>query len=271
MSTLASVRNATRAMPTLLRVGMAESLAYRAEFIIWMLTATLPLVMLGLWTSVAADAPFANYGESDFVAYYLATLIVRNMTGNWAFWHISEEIRQGTLSMRLLRPIHPFAAYAATHLASVPLRSLVAVPFGTVLLLSNAGDLIATDAAVLATFVLALVGAWILSFFVLCTIGALSFFIEKSMAVFDVYMGVFAVLSGYLIPLALLPPWVRDVADWAPFRYMLSFPVELLLGQHDAASAWRHLGVQWAYVVAAVLVATTVWRAGVRRYEAYGA
>jgi ABC-2 type transport system permease protein len=162
VSAFAGLRNASRAMPTLLRVGMAQSLAYRAEFIIWMLTATLPLVMLGLWTSVAADAPFASYGQRDFVAYYLATLIVRNMTGNWAFWHISEEIRQGTLSMRLLRPIHPFVAYAATHLASVPLRSIVAVPFALILLVSSAADRLTTDASVLVVFALAIAGAWLL-------------------------------------------------------------------------------------------------------------
>ncbi|HUH02632.1 MAG TPA: ABC-2 family transporter protein, partial [Kofleriaceae bacterium] len=126
-----------------------------------------------------------------------------------------------------------------------------------------------SDARVLLV-IPALVGAWALTFFVLVTVGALAFFVEKSLAVFDVYLGVFAVLSGYLIPLALLPSWVRVVADAAPFRYMLSFPVELLLGQHDTRSALLHLGYQWAYVGAAVLLAMNVWRAGVRRYEAYG-
>ena len=43
-----------RALPTLLRIGVAETVAYRAEFLVWILTTTLPLVMLGLWTSVAA-------------------------------------------------------------------------------------------------------------------------------------------------------------------------------------------------------------------------
>jgi ABC-2 type transport system permease protein len=258
-------------MPTLLRVGMAEALAYRAEFIVWMLTSTLPLVMLGLWTSVADESPFANYQSADFVAYYLATLIVRNLTGNWVFWHISEEIRRGTLSMRLLRPIHPFYGYAATHLASVPLRGVVALPFAGILLASTAADRLTTDPALLAIFGLSLAGAWALCFLVLATIGCLAFFIDKSLAMFDVYLGVFAVLSGYLLPLALLPDWVRAVADVAPFRYMLSFPVETLLGHHDVGAALIHLGVQWLYVAGAALLAGFTWRRGVRRYEAYGA
>src|SRR5207302_5144810 len=102
-----SVSRTLRALPTLLRVGVAETVAYRAEFLVWILTMTMPLVMLGLWRSVAAEAPFAHYQSRDFVAYYLANLIVRNLTSSWAAWQMSEEIRMGTMAMRVLRPIHP--------------------------------------------------------------------------------------------------------------------------------------------------------------------
>jgi len=78
-----------RALPTLLRIGVAETVAYRAEFLVWILTTTQPLIMLGLWTSVAREAPFARYSSADFVAYFLATLIVRQLTGNWVAWQIS--------------------------------------------------------------------------------------------------------------------------------------------------------------------------------------
>ena len=33
---------------------------------------------------------------------------------------MNQEIRMGTLSLRLLRPIHPFVAYSAEHLAAIP-------------------------------------------------------------------------------------------------------------------------------------------------------
>ena len=74
---------ALRAIPTLFRIGFAETVAYRGEFLIWILTTTMPLVMLALWTSVAAEAPFRGFTSEAFVAYYLATLIVRNLVGTW--------------------------------------------------------------------------------------------------------------------------------------------------------------------------------------------
>jgi ABC-2 type transport system permease protein len=257
-------------MPTLLRIGMAESLAYRAEFVIWMLTSTLPLVMLALWTSVAAEAPFAQFESQHFVAYYLSTLVVRNLTGNWVIWQINDDIRRGTLSLKLLKPIHPFYTYAATHLASIPLRGLVALPFTVVLLLSGSGHLLIDDAARLGIFAASLVGAWALTFYLLTIIGSLAFFLEKSMSIFEIYLGVFSIFSGYLIPLSLLPDWLEQIATWLPFRYMLAFPVELLIGFHDTDQALRLLGVQWLFVGGTLIAALAVWRAGVRRFEAYG-
>lgn len=260
-----------RAVPTMFRIGVAETVAYRAEFLIWMLTTTLPLIMLGLWTSVAREAPFAAWGSRDFVAYFLAALIVRNLTGSWVVWQLGDEIRRGVLTIRLLKPVHPFAVFAIGHLAAVPLRAAIALPFAAILLASSARGLIVTSPVELGLLALALAGAWVLTFFVLLAIGSLALFIDKSMAVFDVYLGLFAVLSGYLLPLELMPGWVEAAARALPFRYMLGFPVELMIGRFaTAGDAAIELAIQWAWATAAVLGALAIWRRGIRRFEAFG-
>jgi hypothetical protein len=40
------------------------------------------------------------------------TLIVRLLSGAWVSWQVSQEIRDGALAGRLLKPMHPFFAYA---------------------------------------------------------------------------------------------------------------------------------------------------------------
>jgi ABC-2 type transport system permease protein len=266
------MRAELRAMPTMLRVGMAETIAYRAEMIVWILTTTMPLIMLSLWTSVAAEAPFREYSQTDFVAYYLAALIVRNLTSNWVAWQIGEEIRMGTLSMRLLRPVHPFASFLATHLAALPLRAIVISPVVVVLFLTDARHVIVHDPGRVALFVLSIAGAWLLTFGVFLALGSLSFFLEKSMALVEVYFGLFMLLSGYLIPLDLMPGWLADAARWLPFRYMLGTPVELLIGRMpDTTAAAEAVAAQWAWAAGMMTAGALVWRAGIRRFEAYGA
>jgi ABC-2 type transport system permease protein len=84
-------------------------------------------------------------------------------------------------------------------------------------------------------------------------------------------MGVFAVMSGYLVPLELLPRWIGAVADYLPFRYMLGFPVEVMTGMADRTSVLRGLGVQALMIAGLLGLSTLVWRAGIKRFEAYGA
>ncbi len=265
------MRRALAALPTLCRIGLTEAVAYRAEMVVWLLTTTMPLVMLGLWTSVADEAPFRAWGTRDFVAYYLVALIVRNLTSNWVAWQIAEEIRTGTVAGRLLRPIHPFAGYLGTHLGAVPLRALAVAPVAIILVASSARAVLVTDPGHLAALAAALLGAWALTFALFVALGTLAFFLDKPMGIIEVYFGVFAIFSGYLIPLPLLPGWVQALADWLPFRAMLGDPVAIAIGRvPDGAAAWALVGRQWAWAAGLMLVATLAWRRGVRRYEAFG-
>lgn len=267
------MRRGLVAYGAILRVGFAEAVAYRAEFVVWMLTTTMPLVMLALWTAVAASGePFQGFGQDDFVAYYLAALIVRTVTSSWVIWQMNQEIRMGTLSMRLLRPIHPFVAYSAEHLAAVPLRGLLALPIAVVMLVSTEGArVMPADPVRIVAMVLALAGAWLLLFLTSLVIGTLGLFIERSLAIFEVWWGLFAVTSGYLVPMALMPGWLRTASQWLPFRYMLGFPVELLIGRLSRQAALEQLGLQWGYTAVMFVLTALIWRAGLRRFEAHGA
>jgi ABC-2 type transport system permease protein len=268
-----ALRHALRAFPALLRIGLAEAVAYRAEFIVWMLSNTLPLVNLALWSTVAREAPggqFGRFGQSDFVAYFLATLIVRNLTGSWVTWEINQEIRSGTLSMRLLRPVHPFVAYAAEHLAAIPLRGLVVLPVAIVMLISVGGGHLVHDPVQILLLVPALLGAWALIFVSQLVLGTLGLFIQQSTSVFEVWLGLWAVLSGYLVPLELLPHWLIRVSAWLPFRSMLATPVEIMTGLTTRQQALVGVAEQWGWLIGFVLLARVMWRRGLRRHEAVG-
>jgi ABC-2 type transport system permease protein len=259
-----------RAFPTLLRIGVAEVVAYRAEFLVWILTTNMPLVMLALWHAVAADGPVGRFDQSQFTAYYLGVLAVRLVTSNWMAWQMSMEIRDGTLSAKLLRPIHPLYAYAAEQMAAVPMRILVVSPLVAVLIASAWGRLLHGDPRLLPVLIASLIGAWLLMFFFMVLLGALTFYVDSAMGVFELWIGVHGIFSGYLIPLEVLPGWVSKLAAVLPFRFMLAFPVEALIGLLSPAQALRQLGVQWLYVAVTGVLALRVWRAAVRRFGAFG-
>jgi len=264
-----SVRSAVKAYPQLLRTGFAGAVAYRAEFLIWMFSTNMPLVMLALWAAVARGGPVGAYTQKGFAAYYLATLLVRLLTGSWVVWEMTMEIRQGTLALRLLRPIHPLVAYSAENLAAVPLRGVIALPVVAILLWNTRAQL-GGDPLLWLMLMPAMLGAWLLTFLVMSLIGTLALWFESATSLFEAWLGISAILSGYLIPLDLFPEAVRRVAVVLPFRFLLSFPVELVLGRPSRLEALSLLAAQWGYIALALLATRALWRAGLRRYAAYG-
>jgi ABC-2 type transport system permease protein len=259
-----------RAYPTLLRVGFAGAMAYRTEMIIWMLTTTMPLVSLALWSAVAANAPIGRFGVRDFTAYFLVMLIVRQMTGSWLVWEMNTDIKTGALSQRLLKPIHPLVVYSADNLAALPLRVMLCIPIAVVVLVIKDGERFQPTAFDVVLWCTSLVGAWLINFFIMAWIGTLAFVMESSTAVFEIYLAAFMVFAGYLVPLELFPSWLREVAYVLPFRYCLAFPVELMIGLLDPRHALSQLAVQWAFAAGTAAAALVSWRAGVRRFSAFG-
>jgi ABC-2 type transport system permease protein len=269
------IRRTLRALPTLMKVGLSEAIAFRAEMIVWVLATTMPFVMLVLWTSVAKAAPIVAasgkaWGSGAFTAYFLSVFIVRQLITSWAAWEINFEVRQGTLSSRLLRPIHPILSYGAANVAAMPLRFVVAIPVLVVMAFLGATKGLPTDPRLWLIWVACMVGAWLITFFANITIGALSLFMESSIKVMDVWLASFFIFSGYLFPLELFPEWLRALSAFLPFRFQIGLPVDVMTGKHSVEAAALLLGQQWLWVLGFGTVAVTLWNTGVKRFQAFG-
>lgn len=260
-----------RALPDLMRVGVAGAVAYRAELVIWILTATLPLVMLAMWNAVALDGPVAGFDQDGLARYFVATLVIRQATSVWLVWEMNYEIRSGRLSTKLLRPLHPFWQYATSMLTVLPMRLVVLVPLVAALVWWRP-TLLAWPG--LAAVLLALAStalAWILTFLVQACFASLAFFLDKTDGLFGVWFGMWALLSGYVAPLAIFPDWARPMVELLPFRGMLAVPVELLGGFLSPAEAMTDIALQLLWVGVFAVLTGAVWRRGIARYGAYGA
>jgi ABC-2 type transport system permease protein len=181
-----------------------------------------------------------------------------------------QEIKEGTLSLRLLRPMHPVVSYSAESLAAIPMRLVVSVPIFFIAFFAVGGSGLTRDPALLGMFLWSLLGAWMLNFSVSAIVGVLGLFMESATAVWELWLGGFMLFSGYLLPLELFPPWLERFARALPFAYLQAVPVEILTGLHDRAGALRLLGYQLIYALCAMMLLLWLWRRGIRRFQAFG-
>jgi ABC-2 type transport system permease protein len=122
-----------------------------------------------------------------------------------------------------------------------------------------------------AAFVPALLLAFVLRFLIEWTLALAAFWTTRVSAVNQGYYVAALFLSGQIAPLSLLPFPVQIAAAALPFRWMISFPVELVLGRLSPMEAATGLTVQVAWLGVALLLLRVVWRAGLRSYSAVGA
>lgn len=260
-----------RAIPTLARIALAEHLASPFEIAIWILTSSLPLFMLALWDTVVQDGAIEGFGPTEMARYFVATLIVRQLTGAWVVWELAFSIRTGRLSGQLLRPIHPLTVWAVWMVTALPFRALVLMPLVGALALWRPE---AVTLPALPIFGLALISitlAFCTNYLVQCWFGTLAFWMDKSDGAFGLWFALWILLSGYVAPTALFPDAVQPLIHWLPFRGLLAVPVELLGGFMTPEQAASELALQVGWMLVWAWLVAVTWRRGLVRYGAFGA
>jgi ABC-2 type transport system permease protein len=255
----------------LLKVNWSLVLEYRAGMLIWVLANTLPLVMLAVWLSIADSGPVGNFGAAEFTAYYLALLLVRQMTSVWVAWELDYDIRMGDLSPKLMRPIDPIHNHMALHLADKLFRLCTVVPVIVLAAAVVPGVAYPSDPVTVALFLLSTVFALAIRFMAQYSTGLLSFWITQSLAINEMLYAGMVMFGGVIAPLGLFPPPVARLAEILPFRYMLSLPVEFLLGQLTGTERLAALGIQILWLVVFFAIYRLLWRVGLKHYSAVGA
>lgn len=260
-----------RTWVAVMRAALGTSLVYRAEVIIWMLSGLLPLVMLAVWLRLAEAGAVGGYSRGDFVAYYFATLFVRQLVSVWIIWDLEREIRLGAISSRLLKPLNPIVPFFAMSIASKPLRVAILLPVIVLALLAYPDAHLDLRPLSLLAFGAAVIGGLAIYFLTQYCIGLLAFWISQAVALHTAWFNVWLIFSGYLIPLDLLPPFVARIGDWLPFGYTVFFPVQLLMGRLAPPAILRGLAMQALWVALLLLLWRLLWYRGLRAYAAVGA
>ena len=77
-------------------------------------------------------------------------------------------------------------------------------------------------------------------------------------------------LAGGFIPIALLPPFLGAIARALPFRFLYSFPLELLLGSADAGRIAENFLLSVFWIAAFAAANLLMYRAALRKAVVQG-
>jgi len=231
-----------------------------------------PIIFLAAWIAVA-DSQGGRIGaftRSDLAGYYVIMIVVTHLTTSWDSFEFEWEIRQGRLSPKLLRPLHPlhYSIVAnvlwklMTSVAVVPVAILIAITFDA---------RFATQPWHLAVGIPSLILGAALQFMFGWIFASVAFWTTRVHAVVTLYQRAAFIFSGQIAPLALLPGPLLVVAYGLPFGYMLGVPADILRGGPDPTTALALVAGQAVWLAVGIVLYRIVWSAGLRQYSAVGA
>ncbi len=273
MNLLKELRDLGKLYAQQYKTTFASMVQYRASLLIWTISAVLePLVYLIVWSTVSnsSGGSVGAYTARGFAAYYIALMLVNQITYTWIMYEYEYRVRQGSLSFALLKPVHPIHSDISDNLSSklVTLPVLLAIAVVLALIFHPTASF---SPWAVAAFIPALVLAFLVRFLLEWTLALAAFWTTRVSAINQVYFVLMLFLSGQIAPLTLFPSWLQIIAEILPFRWMLGFPVELVLGRLTKVQALEGLAIQGVWVVLCLLLVRVMWRLGVRVYSAVGA
>lgn len=261
---------------TILRICLEERLVYRGDFALGTLMRFLPIVtQVFLWKAVFAasgDSTIAGYSYHDFIAYYLLTMVGRAFSSMPGLASgIALQIRNGEIKKFLIQPVDLVGFLLLSRVAhKLVYYTVAAAPFALVFFLCRDFFPGWPDAATFVAFVLSLVMAFLLGFFLEATLGMIGFwFLEVSSLLF-VYMLFNFFFSGHMFPIDMLPePW-NELVQLLPLKYLAYFPAAVFLGKVQGQQLVHDLWLECFWLLFFVVASRLALHRGFHRYSGYG-
>jgi ABC-2 type transport system permease protein len=257
-----------RIMQTFATVYYAYMVEYRAELLLWVLSGSLPIILMGVWTQAAERG---NFGLSpvDFARYFLAVFLVRQITVVWVIWEFEREVLEGKLSFRLLQPIDPVWHHVFSHVS----ERLARLPFAVLLIvlffILYPAAIFVPNILTIALFLLAAGLAFALNFLIQYTLAMVAFWTERASSLQEFWFLFYLFLSGAIAPLAVFPESVRTIAQLTPFPYLINFPASILVGL--PVNLIQGFLVMLAWGAGFFTLNRWLWRKGLKQYSGMGA
>lgn len=243
-----------------------NSLVYRWELIFSILGSILLIAInIVLWSVLYS-------GDEKMIYYMIHYTIISNLIKMFYTKEIttviSDKVRDGSFVMDLIKPKNVFFLTWQSELGKLCNRLLFN---GLPVILIFIGYLdMKTDITNLFLAIVAIALGHILYFLIYSIIGFLAFFFYEVWPFWRLMDDTIRLLSGAFIPLAILPSPLRRVADIFPFKFLFSFPLELLLNDLNSVKTIYNFAVLSAWIGILAVMSTVIYKASLKSLVVQG-
>ena len=257
------------------RLGLQNTATYRTNFFFRALFGLIPMIAaIAIWQAIFRSGKeiIAGYTLAQMLSYYLiATVIEMTTTPTEDEWQVATDIKDGTISQFLIRPIdylrYRFCLFSANRLiytvvALAPISLIIGWKADYLLPPANGSALIG--------FACSLALSAVLQFLLVYLTALLAFWVLEISTFSFMLLAAQRLASGEMFPLDLLPRWLHQLLMLTPFPYCMFFPVTVYMGRLDTNTMLQGLGMQAIWIGILFAATRLVWERGLRTFTVVG-
>lgn len=247
-------------------------MTYRLKLLVWILSGILePIFWSLIWYVTAQGSDNLSMSGAEIVTYYLLSALVVRVTRSWSFDTVRREIRLGRYSKYLLWPKSIIFYRLGSDWANRIVTVSVLLPFWLIwLIFTNKFNVLDVNFSNIGLFTISVIMSIALRFLLDLVLAHIALFWKKIDGISQMYWALFRLLGGITVPLMVMPEWVYSTVKFLPFRYIVSFPIEIFQGLADLREIRLGFLLMSGWIGGLIIILILIFKYGLRKYEAVG-
>ena len=245
---------------------------YKQQLVGWIVADTVKITaLIFVWMNVAQTR--VDIDTSYVASYYVLVMLIQKITSDFTIENGVREMINGKFSNLIIKPFNYLIEYVGRDLGNNILRFMLFIPIfiiGVFILSANNLWIYEFNFLRLIFFVFSLIIAFIINFLLGNIFSLPALRIKEMDGIRIFYYNTASMLSGEFIPIVFLPSFGQYILKILPFRYTLSFPAEILLGEVDMIGGLHGFVISIVWVGILYLVYKVTFSHFIRYYEAEG-
>ncbi|MCX8132206.1 MAG: ABC-2 family transporter protein [Clostridia bacterium] len=252
-------------------------LSYRIDFFLFVFGGLFRVfVFYYLWKAVftnSTSSTIAGFTLDEMISYIFISDITGRLVSSQADRTVSEEIKQGSIAINLVRPINYSSRLLSEAIGTVAWQFImICLPIwlGFAVVRYASGGHLPPDILTVTLYVFSIVLSFLILFMLNFCFGMLAFYTTATWGLSNLKLGILRFFSGELIPIAFFPLWLQNTMNFLPFGSMNYTPVMIYLEKFTGMRALAAIGIQSVWVIIMLLLSRWVWSRVIRRLTVLG-
>lgn len=255
----------------LAKIVWQSHLVYRWSQLVWIINGFItPLLLMSVWLTIRKHNNLV-LNDNQIITYYLLTAVIFRITQSWTGEDLGFKIKDGDLSSFLVKPLSFWAPALGKDLGLKGIRLLSLLPFIIISFLIYQHQISIThNYFYLLSFVVFSAFGYLINFIMQNIIGLSAFWLEHIDGANTMYNLISSILSGVLIPLSLMPDYLFKFAEYSPFRFLISYPIQILMEDLQASDIKIGIFIGLLWITILLYLQELIYAKGLKKYTAVG-